>query len=205
MLGCKQRKLNQTERHLSITELPLINGNRAKHFAANNQERNRTTSSSNVDDRTMREIYTHPYLRAVAADVAAVMCSYNLINGTWACQNSKVQNGILKTDFGFQGFIVSDWTATHSGVNAVNSGEDMDMPGDVTFGSLTSFFGQNLTAGVNNGSIAEERLDDMAERIMAAYFLLEQDQDYPEVNFDSFRRPGGANNSNVNVQEDHYK
>lgn len=179
--------------------------NRAKHFIANNQERNRTTSSSNVDDRTMREIYSHPYLRAVAADVAAVMCSYNLINGSWACQNSKTQNGILKTDFGFQGFIVSDWTATHSGVNAVNSGEDMDMPGDVTFGSLTSFFGQNLTAGVNNGSIANERLDDMAERIVASWFLLGQDQDYPEVNFDSFRRPGGANNSHVNVQEDHYE
>jgi len=178
---------------------------RAKHYIANNQERNRSTSSSNVDDRTMREIYTHPYLRAVAADVAAIMCSYNLINGSWACQNSKTQNGILKTDFGFQGFIVSDWTATHSVVNAVNSGEDMDMPGDVTFGSLTSFFGQNLTDGVNNGSIANERLDDMTERIIASWYLLEQDQAYPEVSFDSFRRPGGANNSNINVQEDHYK
>lgn len=153
----------------------------------------------------MREIYTHPFLRAVAADVASVMCSYNLVNGSWGCQNSKTLNGILKTDFGFQGYVMSDWTATHSGVLAVNNGEDMDMPGDVSFGSLTSFFGGNLTAGVKNGSIAGERLDDMAERIAAGYFLLEQDKGYPNVSFDSFRRPGGANNTHVNVQGDHYK
>ena len=100
---------------------------------------------------------------------------------------------------------MSDWTATHSGVLAANNGEDMDMPGDVVFGSLTSFFGKNLTAGVNNGSIAGERLDDMAERIAAGYFLLEQERGFPNVSFDSFRRPGGANNSHVNVQDDHYK
>ncbi|EIW72437.1 hypothetical protein TREMEDRAFT_41754 [Tremella mesenterica DSM 1558] len=176
-----------------------------KHFVGNEQERNRTTSSSNIDDRTLREIYTHPFLRAVAADVAAVMCSYNLINGSWACQDSKTLNGVLKTDFGFEGYVMSDWTATHSGVLSVNSGLDMTMPGDVTFDSYTSFFGSNLTEAVNNGSVAEARLDDMAERIMAAYFLVGQDQDYPDVNFDAFKRYAPETNSFVNVQDDHWK
>lgn len=176
-----------------------------KHFVGNEQEHSRTTSTSNIDDRTMREIYTHPFLRAVAVDVASVMCSYNLINGTWACQNPEALNGILKTDLGFQGYVMSDWTATQSGVLSVNNGLDMTMPGDVVFGSLTSFFGSNLTTAVNNGSVAVERVDDMAERIMAAYFLLGQDREYPEINFDAFRRLSEVNNSRVDVQDDHYK
>ena len=153
----------------------------------------------------MREIYTHPFLRAVAADVASVMCSYNLVNNSWACQNSETLNGILKTDFGFQGYVMSDWTATHSGVLSANSGLDMTMPGDVTFDSFTSFFGGNLTTAVNNGSVEMARVDDMAERIMSAYFLLGQDQDYPAVNFDAFRRLSEENNSHVDVQGDHYQ
>lgn len=142
-------------------------------------------------------------MRAVAADVASVMCSYNLVNNSWACQNAETLNGILKTDFGFQGYVMSDWQATESGVLAANSGLDMTMPGDVVFNSLTSYFGQNLTMAVNNGSVAMARVDDMAERIMAAYLLLGQDQDYPEVNFDAFRRMSEANNSHVDVREDH--
>jgi len=150
----------------------------------------------------MREIYTHPFLRAVAADVASVMCAYNLVNNSWACQNSETQNGILKTDFGFQGYIMSDWQATESGVLAVNSGLDMTMPGDIVFYSNDSYFGQNLTTAVNNGSVEMERVDDMAERILAAYYLLDQDKDYPEVSFDSFRN-SDVNNSHVDVREDH--
>lgn len=74
-----------------------------KHYIGNEQERNRTTSSSNIDDRTLHEVYLHPFLRAVQADVASFMCSYNLVNGSWACQNAKTQNGILKTELGYGG------------------------------------------------------------------------------------------------------
>ncbi|ORX36015.1 glycosyl hydrolase family 3 N terminal domain-domain-containing protein [Kockovaella imperatae] len=177
-----------------------------KHFIGNEQEHYRTTESSDIDDRTMREIYSHPFLRAVAADVASVMCSYNQVNGSWACQNPQILNKILKTDFGFQGYVMSDWQATMSGVSSVNSGLDMTMPGDVVFNSLTSYFGQNLTAAVNNGSVEAARLDDMAERIMAAYYLVGQDAPgYPAVNFDAFRSMQSINNSHVNVQGDHYK
>ncbi|KAK8865976.1 hypothetical protein IAR55_001126 [Kwoniella newhampshirensis] len=175
-----------------------------KHYVGNEQERNRTTSSSDIDDRTMREIYTHPFLRAVQADVASVMCSYNLINGSWACQNSETLNGILKTDFGFRGYVMSDWGAQHSGVLSANSGLDMTMPGDINFGDLISYWGANLTMAVNNGSVSEARLDDMAERIVAAWFLTGQDSGYPEVNYDSFRR-GGSNDTHVDVRDDHYK
>ncbi len=176
-----------------------------KHYIGNEQEHSRTTYTSNIDDRTMREIYSHPFLRAVAVNVAAVMCSYNLVNGTWACQNAETLNGILKTDFGFQGYVISDWSATESGVFSVNSGLDMTMPGDITLGSLNSYFGSNLTTAVNNGSVAMERIDDMAERIMASYFLLGQDQSYPAVNFDSWHPLSEVNNSHVDVQDDHYQ
>ncbi|WVQ75627.1 hypothetical protein IAR50_005256 [Cryptococcus sp. DSM 104548] len=176
-----------------------------KHYVGNEQERNRTTSSSNIDDRTLREVYTHPFLRAVQADVASVMCSYNLINGSWACENPKTLNGVLKTDFGFQGYVMSDWNAQHSGVLSAESGLDMSMPGDEYSGSLTSFWGRNLTEAINNGTVSEARIDDMAERIMAAYFLLGQDaDDYPEVSFDSFRM-FGSNMSHVDVRGDHHK
>lgn len=80
-----------------------------KHYVGNEVERWREQSSSNINDRAMREIYTHPFLRGVAAGTASVMASYNLINGSWAAQNEKVLNGILKTDFGFEGYVMSDW------------------------------------------------------------------------------------------------
>ena len=78
------------------------------------------------------------------------------------------------------------------------------MPGDITFGSGTSFFGGNLTAFVNNGSIPENRLDDMATRIIAGWFLLHQDDPtYPPVNFNAFNPVDPATNDRVDVQEDH--
>ncbi|KAJ9118611.1 hypothetical protein QFC22_003831 [Naganishia vaughanmartiniae] len=174
----------------------------AKHYILNEQERNRTTSSSNVDDATIHEIYLHPFLRAVQADVSAVMCSYNLVNSSWACQNSKAVNGLLKHELGFQGQVMSDWQATHSGVDAALAGLDQSMPGDVTFSSGDSYFGKNLTLSVNNGSVPLSRVEDMAIRVMAGYFLLGQDSNYPSVNFDTFK-PNGPLDEHVNVQDDH--
>ncbi|KAG9101094.1 hypothetical protein FRC07_010356, partial [Ceratobasidium sp. 392] len=176
----------------------------AKHYIDNEQEHYRTTSSSNVDDRTQHEVYAHPFLRSVMAGVASVMCSYNLINGTWACENDKVLNDILKHQMGFQGYVMSDWQATHSTISAAR-GLDMTMPGDVVFNSLDSYFGANLTSYVQNGMIPEERVTDMAERIVAAWYLLGQDKDFPPVNFDAFRPFAAENNSHVDVGGDHYK
>ncbi|KAF2644446.1 hypothetical protein P280DRAFT_391624 [Massarina eburnea CBS 473.64] len=169
----------------------------AKHWVANEQEVQRnptydtniTTTktknavSSNLDDRTMHELYMWPFANAVRAKAASFMCSYQRINGSHACQNSKSQNGLLKGELGFQGYIMSDWGATHSGVASIDAGLDMNMPGGLgpygqNFGT-PSFFGGNVTAGVKNGSIT--RVDDMVIRIMTPYFFYNQDQDFPSV------------------------
>ncbi|KAJ7073412.1 glycoside hydrolase, partial [Mycena belliarum] len=81
----------------------------AKHLINNEQEHFRTRESSDVDDRTQHEIYAHPFLRSIMAGVTSIMCSYNLINGTYACENDKIMNDIIKREFGFQGYIMSDW------------------------------------------------------------------------------------------------
>jgi len=177
----------------------------AKHLVNNEQEHKRTQSTSDVDDRTQHEIYTHPFLRSIMAGVASVMCSYNLINGTYACQNDKVMNDIVKREYGFQGYIMSDWQATHSTLSVL-TGLDMTMPGDVTFNSGTTYFGDVLATYVLNGTIPESRIDDMATRIMAGWYLLRQDApSYPPTNFDAFHPELEATNEHINVQADHYK
>ncbi|KAI4930015.1 hypothetical protein J4E85_004638 [Alternaria conjuncta] len=177
----------------------------AKHWIGNEQEimRNplyedendnteQTTAalSSNIDDRTMHELYMWPFANAAKARAASFMCSYQRINGSYGCQNSASQNGLLKTELGFQGYIMSDWGATHSGVASIEAGLDMNMPGGLgayglNFG-LPSYFGGNVTAAVNNGTVDVSRIDDMVMRIMTPYFQLGQDQDFPSAD------PSGA-------------
>ncbi|KAK7693727.1 hypothetical protein QCA50_003299 [Cerrena zonata] len=176
----------------------------AKHFVNNDQEHKRTMSSSNVDDRTQHEIYAHPFLRSVQAGVASVMCSYNLINDTFACENDKMLNDVLKREFGFQGYVMTDWSAQHSTESAV-AGLDMSMPGDITFNSNTSYWGQNLTNFVQNGTIQESRVDDMVTRILASWYFLGQDKGYPSVSFNAFNLNDEVNNKHVDVQADHFQ
>ena len=78
----------------------------------------------------MHEIYAWPFAESVRAGVASVMCSYQQVNNSYACQNSKLMNGLLKDELGFQGFIQSDWLAQRSGVASTLAGLDMSMPGD---------------------------------------------------------------------------
>jgi beta-glucosidase len=171
----------------------------AKHWIGNEQETQRNpvydknntnvkTSgalSSNLDDRTMHELYMWPFANAVKAKAASFMCSYQRINGSHGCQNSASQNGLLKTELGFQGYIMSDWGATHSGVASIEAGLDMNMPGGLgpygtNFGG-PSFFGGNVTTGVNNGTLEVSRVDDMVIRIMTPYYWLGQDKNFPSV------------------------
>ena len=183
------------------------------------QEHFRTKESSIIDDRTMHELYAHPFLRSVMAGVASVMCSYSkratlslanckadanadLVNGTYTCENDKLLNDIFKREFGFQGFVQSDWSATMSTLSAVK-GLDMTMPGDITFNSGDSYFGGNLTTYVKEGRISKARLDDMATRVVAAWYFLKQDVGYPETNFDTFDSSDSAHNLHVNVQGAH--
>lgn len=138
----------------------------AKHFIANEQETNRNPSTfgmgnasvtSNLDDRTMHELYLWPFQDLVKAGVGSVMCSYNRINGSHGCQNSYTQNGLLKTELGFQGFVLTDAGALHSGVSSANAGTDATTP-------FNELWGSNLTAAIANGTIEESRLDDMVTR-----------------------------------------
>lgn len=174
----------------------------AKHYINNEQEWKRTQESSNVDDRTQHEIYAHPFMRSVMAGVSSVMCSYNLVNDTYACNNNKTLNDIMKREFGFQGFIQSDWSATMDTLGVV-AGLDLTMPGDITLGSGTTYFGQNLTDFVLNDTISIQRLDDMATRIIAAWYFLHQDEGYPNATVSSFDLYNPINQE-VNAQSDHY-
>lgn len=118
-----------------------------KHYVGNEQEHFRQGGpglddalSSNIDDVTLHELYVWPFADAVRAGTASVMCSYEQVNNSYACQNSYLQNYILKNELGFQGFIMSDWSAQHSGVSSALAGLDMTMPGDVQFDSSTSYW-----------------------------------------------------------------
>lgn len=93
----------------------------------------------------------------VKAGAASIMCSYNRVNNSYGCQNSKLLNGILKTELEFEGFVLSDWNAQHSGVGSALAGMDMIMP-------QGGYWGKNLTEAVNNGSVSADRVDDMATR-----------------------------------------
>jgi beta-glucosidase len=155
----------------------------AKHWIGNEQEHYRQSwewgtpdaISSNIDDRTLHEIYGWPFQDSVRAGVGSVMCAYNQVNNSYACQNSKLMNGVLKDEYGFQGFIQSDWLAQRSGVASALAGLDMSMPGDgLGWQDGQSLWGSSLTTAILNGSIPIVRLDDMVTRIVAAWYQMGQ-------------------------------
>ncbi|CAF1225946.1 unnamed protein product [Adineta steineri] len=155
-----------------------------KHYICNEQDTHRSGDnddvvySANLDDKTMHEIYLWPFASSVAAGAGSIMCSANEINDTRACQNNKTQNGLLKGELGYMGNILTDWMGAKSTVDPVLSGLDIDMPGN------DGYFGDTLVSFVQNGSIPESRIDDMAIRIIAPYYLVGQDQNYPKVDLD---------------------
>ncbi|KAK0647541.1 putative beta-glucosidase E [Lasiodiplodia hormozganensis] len=200
----------------------------AKHWVGNEQEHFRQSFewgapnaiSSNIDDRTLHEVYAWPFADSVRVGVGSVMCSYNQVNNSYACQNSKLLNGVLKDELGFQGFIQSDWLAQRSGVASALAGLDMSMPGDgLRWQDGKALWGPELTRAALNGSVPMERLNDMVTRIVAAWYQLGQDnkERWPEdgPNFSSWTderigllHPGsddkttGVVNKFVDVQED---
>ena len=158
----------------------------AKHYVANEQEHFRqawewglpNAISSNVDDRTLHELYVWPFADSIRAGVGSIMCSYNMVNSSYACDNSKLLNGILKDELGFQGFVQSDWLAQRSGVASALAGLDMTMPGDGEhWQDGQTFWGPQLTEAVLNGSVPMERINDMATRIVAAWYQLGQNNE----------------------------
>ena len=137
-----------------------------KHYAMNDQENGRNFVDVKIGQRAMRESDLLAFEIGVKeSGVGAVMCSYNLVNGVYACENQYLLNDVLKKDFGFQGFIVSDWGGTHSTVKAALAGLDLEMPGN-------NFFGDALKKAVEGGEVPAARLDNMVHRILRTEFAV---------------------------------
>ncbi len=136
-----------------------------KHYVLNDQETGRNTFNAVLNKRTMHETDLLAFQIAIGlAKPAGVMCSYNRVNGDYACENPYTLNDVLKHDWQFKGFVLSDWGGTHSTVKAANAGLDMDQPGD------DGFFSEPLKQAVLDGKVPQARLDDMVHRIVRSMF-----------------------------------
>jgi len=133
----------------------------AKHFAVNNQEYGRMDHSSDVDERTLREIYLPAFEAAVKeAKVGALMDAYNLVNGAYMTENNFLNNVIARKEWGFDGIIMSDWGATHDGKAAANGGLDLEMPSALFMNK------QTLLPFIQSGEIPTVTIDDKVRRIL---------------------------------------
>ena len=144
-----------------------------KHFALNNQETDRHHISSDADERTMNEIYFPAFKAAVDAGVATVMSSYNLVNNVHAAENEWLLKETLKGRWGFEGFVMSDWTSTYSTLGCVRSGLDLEMPQ----GFCLNY--ENIKPLIDNGVVREADIDDKVQTILEnliAYGFLDRPQ-----------------------------
>jgi beta-glucosidase len=136
-----------------------------KHFALNDQETSRSYANALIEERAARETDLLAFEIGVRdAGVQSVMAAYNLMGGAWCSENDSLLNGVLKQDWGFKGFVVSDWGGTHSCGPAAMAGLDMEMPGPAQFGGMK--------AALEAGQVTQARLDDMVHRIVRAVFAV---------------------------------
>ena len=132
-----------------------------KHFACNNQETNRMSGDSEVDERTLREIYLPAFERVVKdAKVRSVMCAYNALNGTFCAENKNLLTKILRDEWGFDGFVVTDWGAVKNRVTGMEAGVDLEMPGG------PGAQDEKIVRAVREGRLKERILDETVERIL---------------------------------------
>lgn len=140
-------------------------GTSLKHFLANNQETRRMSVSSEIDERTLREIYLAAFEGAVRGSKPwTVMCSYNRINGTYAAENKLYLTDILRDEWGFDGYVVSDWGAVNKRVEDLAAGLDLEMPSSGGAGDRL------IVEAVKNGKLDESILDTAVERILRQVF-----------------------------------
>ncbi len=140
-------------------------GTSLKHFAANNQEYRRMSCSSEIDERTLREIYLAAFETAVKeGKPKTVMCSYNRVNGEFASENHKLLTKILREEWGFDGYVMSDWGAVNDRVKGLEAGMDLEMPGNEGRGD------SKIIEAVKSGKLKEEVLDIAVERILNVIF-----------------------------------
>lgn len=155
-------------------------GTSVKHFAANNQEFNRMSNSSEVDERTLREIYFPAFETAVKkSQPYTVMCSYNRINGTYASEDPWLLTDILRDEWGFEGYVMSDWGAVNDRVEALKAGLDLEMP---SAGGVTD---QEIMKAVRDGTLEEAILDRAVERILRISFRYLDNKKKPPFTLES--------------------
>ncbi|GGA56541.1 glycosyl hydrolase [Edaphobacter acidisoli] len=132
-----------------------------KHFIANNQESARMSVDEIIGERALREIYMPQFEAAIKeAHSASLMCAYPKVNGAFNCENEPLLTGVLKKEWGFDGFVVSDWGATHSTVPSALNGLDVEMP-------TGRYFSDDLKKAVESGQVPQSRIDDMLVRRFA--------------------------------------
>ena len=147
-------------------------GTSIKHFLANNQETRRMSGDSRVDERTLREIYLAAFEGAIKKEKPwTVMCSYNKINGTYAAENHKYLTEVLRKEWGFDGYVMSDWGAVNSRVKDLQAGLDLEMP--ASNGSNDKL----IVGAVQSGELSEKVLDAAVARILNIVFRNEENRD----------------------------
>lgn len=140
-------------------------GTSIKHFAANNQEYHRMSASSEVDERTLREIYLAAFETPIKeAKPKTVMCSYNQINGVFASEDPWLLDEVLRKEWGYEGYVMSDWGAVNERVPGLKAGLELEMPAS---GGETD---RQIVEAVKNGTLKEEILDRAVERILNVIF-----------------------------------
>ncbi len=158
-----------------------------KHYAANNQEWDRNNVSSDIDERTLHEIYLPVFKAAIQkAKAGSVMDSYNPVNGVHATQNGYLNNTVLRDMWGFDGVVMSDWSATYDGVEAANGGLDLEMP------RAKCMNRDVLIPAIKDGRVSESTINDKVRRILRMIFangFFENEQHDPSVPMDN---PDGA-------------
>lgn len=144
-----------------------------KHFYANNMEERRMTASSEMDERTEREIYLSSFENAVKeAKPWTVMCAYNKINGTYAAENKQALTDILRDEWGFDGFVVSDWGAANDRVADLEAGMELEMPAS---GGLND---RKIVEAVQNDKLDERILNRACERLLSVVFKYEENRNF---------------------------
>ena len=137
-----------------------------KHYAMNDQESGRDAVNVNVDKRAMRETDLRAFEIALGiSDAGGVMCSYNRVNGDYACENKYLLTDVLKNDFKFRGFVLSDWGGTHSAAKASHAGLDQEQPG-------AYLFGDDLKKAVESGEVSQDELNDHVHRVLRTIFAV---------------------------------
>jgi beta-glucosidase len=145
-----------------------------KHYALNDQESGRNAVNVNIDRRSARESDLLAFeIGLRESNACAVMCSYNRVNGDYACENKYLLTDVLKKDWNFKGFVISDWAATHSAAKASVAGLDHEEPGEI-------FYGEPMKKAVQAGKVPMSELDDHVHRILRSMFACGVIDDLPQ-------------------------